>query len=341
MDPVSSRVQPSVKSPIENTAGTPNSGSGEFSGRELSLVIRRLAGRASEGAESFGQRILSIFGRVRLAQPEAPRVMENQLWKRVFGSKVIADRIFRQLRTASATSCAKLIRELAAQHSGNSAEFKGTLKRMISEDGIRQLGVNFKGLDEQQQIDVLDVIETLNPELCDSIELHGFVWDTGLSGSRGWGPLNARLQAFLRSDIASKKLTSLAMKFWLLTTRGSPDPELIRGLKALRKIDFVCGSSNGRCVALYKPWQPFDEVRLDFAFHNGPYRNLVTLKPVYERASRLILQGDCTFGLTDRHLMLIAEAKPAEVIIIAKDAPAPELVAAATASGLKVSFIQP
>lgn len=340
MDPVSSRAQPSVKSPIENSAGTPNSALGEFSGRARSLVVRRFAGRASEGAESLRQRILSIFGRARLTQPEGPRVMENGLWKSVFSNKVIADVIFRHLRTASATSCANLIRELAAQHRGNPAEFKGTLKRMISKDGIRQLGVNFKGLDDQQKMDVLDVIETLNPELCDSIELQGFLWDTGISGSRGWGPLNARLQGFLRSDIACMKLTSLAMEFWLLTTRGSPDPELISGLKALRKIDFVCGSSNGRCVALYKPWQPLDEVRLDFAFPNGPHRNLVTLKPVYERASRLILQGHCTFELTDRHLTLIAEANPAEVIIIAKNAPAPELVAAAKASGLKVSFIQ-
>lgn len=184
-------------------------------------------------------------------------------WHRVFGTKVIREEIFRHVRTESAPSCANHILFLAKQNKGNPIEFGKILNKFFSENEVRNIGIDFGPLDDNQKIEAAISIAKIDKNKIDSMEIRGFSWTTPVFGSEGIGRVNSAFLGLIRSEPVRDKLTNLSMSFRLITHRGCPPDELFIGLNSLKKLDLKFSTPNDRKITLI-PRERIDEIKIDF-----------------------------------------------------------------------------
>ncbi|WP_278653042.1 hypothetical protein [Pandoraea pnomenusa] len=218
-------------------------------GRSISLVTQCLRPRASRKQDGIG--------------------INKKQWQGVFGNRIIRNEIFRYVQMHSAPSCANHIRMLAEKNKGNPAEFQKILDRFFSEEEIRDVGINFKFLDDDQKFCAMRSIRKIDPSKIDSIEVRGFHWSPPMSESEGRGTLNNSFLEFMSSAPVKNKLTSLSMRVWLTTHRKDPPPHLFMSLHSLKKLDLTFDSQNKTQIYFY-PIKQIDEIKIDLGHTNSP-----------------------------------------------------------------------
>lgn len=226
---------------------------------------------------------------------------------------------------------------LAEKNKGNPAEFEKILDRFFSEEEIRDVGINFQFLDDDQKFCAMSSIRKIDPSKIDSIEIRGYHWSTPMSGSEGYGIPNKRFLEFMHSALVRNKLTSLSMSCWLITHRGSPPPDFFISLEALKKLDLTFRTPNGRSLFFYAT-EKIDEIKIDFGEVESQGLRVFALKST----KNLIITGESAYNFTANSLEKLKFSQkiyggfPDEIIVQKHETP--ELIKAAVDFDMKIKF---